>query len=47
MTSAGNPEKLKEVRESFVAIITGVLLIIFSLTILKIVGADVLGLPGF
>ncbi len=47
LTSAGNPEKLKEVRESVTAIVTGVLLIIFSLTILKIVGADILGLPGF
>lgn len=47
LTSAGNPEKLKEVRESVTAIITGVLLIIFALTILKIVGADILGLPGF
>lgn len=47
LTSSGNPEKLKEVRESVVAIITGVLLIVFSLTILKVVGADILGLPGF
>lgn len=47
LTSAGNPEKLKEVKESVTAIVTGVILIIFSLTILRIVGADVLGLPGF
>lgn len=47
LTSAGNPEKLKEVRESVTAIVTGILLIIFSLTILRIVGADILGLPGF
>lgn len=47
LTSSGNPEKLKEVRESVISLVSGILLIIFSLTILKIVGADILGLPGF
>lgn len=46
-TSAGNPERLKKAREYLTACITGLLLIIFSVLILRIVGVDILGIPFF
>ena len=45
--SSGNPEKIKAGKEMITAAITGLLLIIFSILILKFVGVDILGLPGF
>lgn len=47
VTSQGNPEKVKEARERLTAAIIGLLFIIFSVTILQIIGVDILGLPGF
>lgn len=47
ITSTGNPEKLQAVRENLVAIFSGIILIAFSLVLLKAIGANVLGLPGF
>lgn len=48
ITSAGNPEKLHEAKELMTAAISGLLLIIFSVYILKFIGVDVFGtLPGF
>ena len=47
MLSAGNPEALNEGREVVTSAIFGLLLIIFSVFILKIIGVNVLGLPGF
>lgn len=47
MTSAGNPEKLAGGKELIVSAITGLLLIIFSIFILRIIGYDILHIPGF
>lgn len=46
-TSAGNPEKLKKARELLTSCIVGLLLIIFSVFILKLIGFDILRIPGF
>lgn len=45
--SQGNPEKVKEARERIVSAITGLLFIIFSVLILRVIGFDILRLPGF
>lgn len=47
ITSQGNADQLKKGREQFVAAISGLLFIIFSITLLQIIGADILGIPGF
>lgn len=46
-TSAGNPERVAQGRELIEGAITGLLLIIFSVFILKFVGVDILSIPGF
>ncbi|MCL4360406.1 hypothetical protein M1555_04125 [Patescibacteria group bacterium] len=43
MTSTGNPEKLNEGRELVVSAIAGLLLIIFSVFILRLIGVNILG----
>lgn len=45
-TSSGNPEKIKKGQELLTSCITGLLIIIFSVLILKIIGIDILKLPG-
>lgn len=47
MTSAGNPEKLNAGKELITSAIVGLLLIIFSVFLLKLIGADILGIPNF
>jgi len=47
MMSAGNPEKLNAGKELVTAAITGLLLIIFSVFILRLVGVTILKIPGF
>ena len=47
MTSAGDPEKIKNARDQLTAAIVGLLFIIFSLVILELITRDILGLPGF
>ena len=46
-TSAGNAEKVKKAQELMTNCITGLMIIIFSILILKIIGVDILGIPGF
>ncbi len=47
VTSRGIPEKLEGAREQLVSAIIGLVFIILSLTILQIIGVDILKIPGF
>ncbi len=46
MTSSGNPERLNSGKEIIVSAIAGLLLIVFSVVVLKIIGVDILKIPG-
>ena len=46
ITSAGNPERLHEAKELMTAAISGLLLIIFSIFLLRLIGVDILQIPG-
>ena len=45
--SGGNPEKVKAGKEMITSAIAGLLLIIFSIFILRVIGYDILAIPGF
>jgi len=47
LTSAGNPEQLTAGRELVTSAITGLLLIIFSIFLLKLIGYNIFGIPNF
>jgi hypothetical protein len=47
MTSSGNPEKMKAGSELITSALTGLLFIIFSVFILKLIGVTILQIPGF
>lgn len=47
ITSAGNPEKTKLGGDILTSAIIGLLFIIFSVFLLKVIGVDILNLPGF
>lgn len=47
MTSAGNPEQINAGKELIGSAIAGLILIIFSIFILRFIGYNVLGIPGF
>ena len=47
MTGGDNAEQVKKGKELFTGAITGLLFIIFSVTLLKIVAGDIIKLPGF
>lgn len=47
LTSAGNPEQMNEGKELVSSAIAGLLLIIFSVFLLRIIGVTILGIPGF
>ncbi len=46
ITSGGNPEKIKGAKELFMAVLGGVLLLIFSAFILRVAGVEIFNLPG-
>ena len=47
LTIAGNPERLNEGRELISSAITGLLMIVFSVFLLRIIGIHILGIPQF
>lgn len=47
LTSAGNPETLQAGRERFSSAIIGLLIVVLAVLLLKIIGVDILGIPGF
>lgn len=46
VTSSGDPEKLNNGKEIIVSAMAGVLMIVFSVILLKIIGVDILHIPG-
>lgn len=46
-TSQANPEKIKNAQERLTSCIIGLLVIIFSVFILRLIGVDILKIPGF
>ncbi len=46
ITSAGDPQKIKGGQETITSAITGLLLAIFSLFLLRLIGVDILHIPG-
>ena len=46
-TSRGNPEGIKKAQELLTSCIMGLMLIIFSIFILRLIGVDILKIPGF
>lgn len=47
MTGGDNAEAVKKGKELFTSAVTGLLFIIFSVTLLRIVAGDIIQLPGF
>lgn len=47
LTSTGNPEKLNNGKSILVSSVFGLLLILFSVFLLRVVGLDILRIPGF
>lgn len=45
--SSGNPERVKAGKEMITSAIAGLLLIIFAVFILRLIGYDILRIPGF
>ncbi|MFA5932632.1 MAG: hypothetical protein WCV81_00030 [Microgenomates group bacterium] len=47
ITSGGNPDAVKAGSEQFTSALIGLLFIIFATLLLKVIGVDILNLPGF
>ena len=46
LTSAGNPDKVKAGKELITSALSGLLLVILSIFLLKLIGVDILHIPG-
>lgn len=46
ITSGGDPEKLNSGKEIIVSTLAGLLMIVFSVILLRIIGVDILNIPG-
>ena len=46
MTSSGDPQKIQSAKETITSAVTGLIFIILSLFLLRLIGVDILGLPG-
>lgn len=47
ITSSGNPDRLKAGQELLTSAIMGLIMIIFSIFVLRLIGVDILKIPGF
>lgn len=47
LTSSGSPDKIQAGKELIVSAITGLLLIVFAVFVLRLIGARILQIPGF
>jgi hypothetical protein len=47
MTSSGNPDRMNAGKELIVASLSGLIFLVLSTVILKIIGVDIFALPGF
>ncbi|MBI3380195.1 hypothetical protein HY029_05570, partial [Candidatus Gottesmanbacteria bacterium] len=47
LTSSGNPERIQSGKDTITSALFGMLLILFSVFLLKVVGLDILRIPGF
>ncbi|PIZ02749.1 hypothetical protein COY59_03020, partial [Candidatus Gottesmanbacteria bacterium CG_4_10_14_0_8_um_filter_37_24] len=47
LTSGGNAEKIEQAKQIIISALSGLILIIFSVLLLKIIGTDIIRIPGF
>ena len=47
MSSSGNPDRLKAGQELMTSAISGIVLLVLSIFVLRVIGVDILKIPGF